>query len=218
MSDFALMRQNMVNGQILPENVTNSFVIDAFLKVPREKFVPRQLSRIAYMDAHFPLNAGRFLLRPATLGRLLEALNPTSSDRILYIASGTGYGPALLSQMGAHVIALDSEETLTQKAERVLQELNFPSVEVVFGPLEEGWEKEAPYEKMIIEGCIDVIPDPLVFQLKEGGEIVTLRQCNPRGMEAIKYVKRDGVFTEIPLFDAYAPRLEAFHQQKRFIF
>jgi protein-L-isoaspartate(D-aspartate) O-methyltransferase len=218
MSDFALMRQNMVNGQVLPENVINPIVIDAFLKVPREKFVPRQLSRIAYMDANFPLNAGRFLLRPATLGRLLEALNPKPSDRILYIASGTGYGPALISLMGAHVIALDSEETLTQKAERVLHELNFSSVEVVLGPLEEGWEKEAPYEKMMIEGCIETIPDPLVFQLKEGGEIVTLRQCKPRGMQAIKYVKSDGVFTEIPLFDAYAPRLEAFYHQKRFIF
>lgn len=218
MSDFALMRQNMVNGQILPENVTNSFVIDAFSKIPREKFVSRQLSRIAYMDAHFPLNADRFLLRPATLGRLLEALNPTPSDRILYVASGTGYGPALLSQIGAHVIALDSEETFTQKAERVLHELSFSSVEVVLGPLEEGWEKEAPYEKMIIEGCIEMIPDALVFQLQEGGEIVTLRQSKPRGMEAIKHVKRDGVFTEIPLFDAHAPRLEAFDQQKRFIF
>lgn len=218
MSDFALMRQNMVNGQILPENVTNPFVIEGFSKIPREKFVPRQLSRIAYMDAHFPLNAGRFLLRPATLGRLLDALNPTSSDKILYVASGTGYGPALLSLMGAHVIALDSEETLTQKAERVLHELNFSSIEIVLGPLEEGWEKEAPYDKMMIEGGIDIIPDALVFQLKEGGEIVTFRQRKPRGMEAIKYVKRDGVFTEIPLFDAYAPRLEAFHQQKRFIF
>ena len=57
--------------------------------------------------------------------------------------------------MGVQVIALDSEETLTQTAERILHELNCSSVEVVLGPLADGWEKEAPYEKMIIEGCID---------------------------------------------------------------
>ena len=218
MSDFAIMRQNMVKCQISPENVTNPFILDAFLNVPREKFVPRQLSHITYMDANFPFNFDRFLLRPATLARLLEALNPQPFDTILYIAAGTGYGPALLSQIGARVIALDSEESLTQKAERLVQDLKLSSVEIVLGPLTEGWEKEAPYDKVIIEGCVDVIPDSLTHQLKECGVMVTLKCRKQRGINAVKCVKKDGVLTEIPLFDAFAPRLKAFRKSKPFIF
>ena len=218
MSDFAVMRQNMVKGQVMPENVTNPFILDALLKVPRERFVPRQLSHIAYMDTNFPYNVDRFLLRPATLARLLQALNPRPFDTILYVAAGTGYGPALLSQIGVRIIALDSEESLTQKAERLSQDLNLSSIEVVLGPLTEGWEQEAPYDKVIIEGCIDVIPDSLMLQLKEGGVLVTLKHHKGRGMKAVKYVKKEGVFTEILLFDAFAPRLEAFRKRRLFIF
>jgi len=218
MTDFSIMRQNMVKGQVLPENVTNPVIIDAFLKVPRERFVPRQLAHIAYMDSNFSFKKDHCLLRPATLARLLEALNLVPSDTILYIAGSTGYGPALLSQMGVHVIALDSEEILTREAEHLLKGLNLSSVKVVLGPLTEGWEKEAPYDKMIIEGCIDFIPDSLVSQLKEGGIIVTLKRSKDHGMEAKKYVKKQKVLTEISLFDAFAPRLEAFRIRKEFVF
>ncbi len=218
MSDFAMMRQNMVKRQISPENVTNPFILNAFLNVPREKFVPRQLSHIAYMDSNFPFNFDRFLLRPATLARLLEALNPQPFDTILYIAAGTGYGPAVLSQIGVRVIAVDSEESLTQKAERLVQDLNLSSVEIILGPLAEGWEKEAPYDKVIIEGCVDFIPESLLFQLKEGGVMVTLKYRKDRGINAVKCVKQEGVFTEISLFDAFAPRLKAFRKSKPFIF
>lgn len=218
MSEFESMRQNMVKGQVLPENVTNPFILDALLNVPREKFVPRQLSHIAYMDANFPFTIDRFLLRPATLARLLEALNPQPLESILYVAAGTGYGPALLSQMGIRVISLDSEENLTQKAERLVQDLKLASVEVVLGPLTEGWAKEAPYDKVVIEGCVDLIPDSLRLQLKEGGVLVTLKHRKERGTYALKCVKQDDVFTEIPLFDAFAPRLKAFRKGKPFIF
>ncbi len=218
MFDFFIMRQNMVKGQILPENVTNPLLIDAFLKIPREKFVPRQLSHIAYMDTNFPFNIGRFLLRPATLAKLLNAVEPKPSDKILYVAAGTGYGPALLSQMVDHVVALDSEDILTQEAERHVEELNLSSINVVLGPLPDGWEKEAPYDKIIIEGCVERIPESLTLQLKERGVITTFKHCNNQGSKAIKYVKMGGVFTEITLFDAFAPRLEAFHGVKEFIF
>ncbi len=218
MSDFALMRQNMIKGQILPENITNPFILDAFLKIPREKFVPRQLSHIAYMDANFFFSSDRFLLRPATLAHLLEALAPKPYDCILYVAAGTGYGPALLSQTGARIIALDSEEILTQEAERLIQSLEISRVEIVLGSLREGWEKEAPYDKIIIEGCVDRIPESLILQLKDGGIMVTLKDQKERGTKAVKYVKEGATFTEISLFEAFAPRLKAFRKDKRFIF
>lgn len=218
MSDFFVMRQNMVKGQVIPENVTNPPLIDALFTIPREKFVPSQLARIAYMDGNFFLKKDRVLLRPATLARLLQALNPKSSDKILYIAGGTGYGPALLSQMAHHVIALDSEETLTQAAERLAEELKLSSIQSVLGPLEEGWEHGAPYDKIFIEGCVDFIPRKLASQLKEGGQFITIKSLEGKKRIAVKIDKNQGVFTEFFLFDAFAPRLKPFQAQKPFIF
>lgn len=218
MPDFTLMRQNMVKGQVLPENVTNPDLLEAFLNIPREKFVPRQLSHVAYMDANFPLTGNRFLLRPATLALLLETLNSKPSDSILYIASGTGYGPAVLGYMGVRVIALDSDENLTQDAERYIEDLNLSSVRVVLGDLKEGWESEAPYDKIMIEGCVDGIPDFLLKQVKEEGIVVTVKHHKAMGMKAVKFIKSEDSMTEIPLFDAFAPRLDAFCKHASFIF
>lgn len=218
MSDFILMRQNMVKGQILPEGVSHPLVQKAFLTVPKEIFVQRQLSHIAYIDENFPLNANRVLLRPATLAKLLQALNPSQGEKILYIACGSGYGPALLSHMGAQVLALESETSLSQEAERIIQELNLSSIEIVLGPLEEGWKAEAPYDKMFIEGSIEFIPETLAKQLKKGGIIATLKRTKEGSVKAFLYIKEEVTFTEICLFDAFAPLLKTFKKEKSFIF
>ncbi|HBG34449.1 MAG TPA: protein-L-isoaspartate O-methyltransferase [Holosporales bacterium] len=213
LSDFALMRQNMVKGQLLPEGITDLSLIKAFSNIPKEIFVPRQLSHVAYMDSNFPISGDRILLRPATLARLLQALNPSSMDKILYIAGGSGYGPALLSSMGATVVALESEEILSQEAERILKELNLTSINIVLGPLENGWAGDAPYSKIMIEGCIETLPDSLFQQLNEGGKIATVKET-----KGILYVKEDSTLTEMSLFDAFAPKLLVFKKQKPFIF
>lgn len=218
MSDFSIMRQNMVKRQIMPENVTHLSILDALLIVPRERFVPRQLSHIAYMDADFPFHVDRFLLRPATLARLLQALNPSRVESILYVGAGTGYGPALLSKIGVQVTTLECEEILTQEAERLAVELHLSLVDIVLGPLAEGWERKAPYDKILIEGCVEMIPEPLIAQLKEGGMIVTVKINKKRGTRAVKYLKKQGNLTEIPLFDAFAQRLKDFRKRPSFIF
>lgn len=218
MSDFPLMRENMVKNQVLPENVTHPSVLEALLHIPREQFVPRQFSRSAYMDANFTFSQGRVLLRPATLARLLEALNPKPSDHILYLAAGTGYGPALLGHIGSHVVALDEDEVLTREAENHLQNLGLSTVDVICGPLSEGWEKEAPYDKILIEGCVSFIPTPLINQLKERGILVTLRETLLGRMEAIKYIKNQGVLTGLPLFDAFGSRVRDLQKTKAFVF
>jgi protein-L-isoaspartate(D-aspartate) O-methyltransferase len=215
MSDFLKMRKNMVDGQLVPEYVTNASLIEAFRTIPREQFVPHQLKSIAYMDADFPLTKGRSLLRPSILGRLLEALDPQIDDNILYIAGGTGYGPALLGTIAHRVVALDEEEKFTQETERLADELHLPSIMVVLGRLEKGWEEEAPYQKILIEGCVDTIPTKLTAQLKDGGSLITLKHNQED--TAIRITKKQDILTENYLFDAFGPRLNAFRSEKIFI-
>ena len=219
MPDFIIMRQNMVKGQVAPENVNHSLLLQALSTLPREKFVPRQLVRMAYADAEFPIGKERFLLRPATLARLLQALDPQHSDRVLYIGGGTGYGPALLAPMVKHITALDADETLTQQTERRVNELGLSDrIQVVLGPLEEGWEVNAPYHKMVIEGGVESIPQKLLSQLKDGGRLVTIKHHPRKQSVAIKIDKKQKVTTENYLFDAFAPRLKPFQTQKAFVF
>jgi protein-L-isoaspartate(D-aspartate) O-methyltransferase len=92
MTDFALARRNMVDGQLRPNRVTNTSLLAAIGELPRERFLPEGLRSVAYADDDVPLGNGRFLMEPMVLARLLQALQPQPDDKALVVASGRGYG------------------------------------------------------------------------------------------------------------------------------
>ena len=99
MTDFALARRNMVDGQLRPNRVTNASLLAAVGELPRERFLPEGLRSVAYADDDVPLGNGRFLMEPMVLARLIQALQPQPDDKALVVASGRGYGAALLSRL-----------------------------------------------------------------------------------------------------------------------
>ena len=117
MTDFALARRNMVDGQLRPNRVTNAALLAAVSDLPRERFLPDGLRSVAYADDDVPLGNGRFLMEPMVLARLIQALQPQPEDKVLVVASGRGYGAALLSRLVKSVVAVESD-VVRRKASR----------------------------------------------------------------------------------------------------
>jgi protein-L-isoaspartate(D-aspartate) O-methyltransferase len=86
MTDFALARRNMVEGQLRPNRVTNTQLLTVVGTLPREKFLPDGLRSVAYSDEDVPLGGGRFLMEPMVLARLIQTLQPRETDRALVVA------------------------------------------------------------------------------------------------------------------------------------
>ena len=118
MTDYALARRNMIDGQLRPNRVNNAGLLAAIGELPRERFLPEGLSSVAYADEDVPLGSGRFLMEPMVLARLIQILQPKLRDRALVVASGRGYGAALLAQLVTAVVAVESDEALAAAAER----------------------------------------------------------------------------------------------------
>ena len=104
MTDFALARRNMVDGQLRPNRVTNAQLLAAIGDLPRERFLPEGLRSVAYADDDVPLGKGRFLMEPMVLARLIQTLQPLPEDKALVVASGRGYGAALLARLVKSVV------------------------------------------------------------------------------------------------------------------
>lgn len=218
MTDAAEMRELMVKCQIQPCDVTSNQIAEAFNSIPKEKFAPRQLKRIAYMDDEFPLPHGRFMLRPQTLAKMISTANPQSHDRVLHIGCGLGYGSAILSKLSNFVVGLESYTDLSQQAEEILEDVGVSSVEIVNGPLNQGWDEYSPYSLIVIEGRIEYLPHDIESQLQEGGRIVAIKQ-QPKGRsECVIIYKKQGVTTEVTQFDARCPYLEGFQSVQDFVF
>jgi protein-L-isoaspartate(D-aspartate) O-methyltransferase len=219
MTDFALARRNMVDGQLRPNRVTNTALLSAVSELPRERFLPEALRSIAYADDDVPLGGGRFLMEPMVLVRLIQALQPQAGDKALVVASGRGYGAALMSRLVKSVVAVESDASLGGPAEQTIKDLGIVNIKQTVAKLENGAAADAPFDAILIEGAVHEIPRAILDQLAEGGRLTTVRAA-PAGVlgAAELVVKKGGVASGRPLFDAGTPALPGFAPAPRFTF
>jgi len=169
----AEMRAAMIDSQLRTNDVVDPAVIAAMGAVAREAHVPAALASVAYMDRAIALGQGRALNAPLVTGRMLVAAAIRPGQRVLLVGSATGYTAALLAQLGAEVTAVEEAGELMAAAQAAATGDNIRWIE---GPLNAGAPDAAPFDRIIIEGAIETLPDTLVAQLADGGRLVAAQR------------------------------------------
>lgn len=219
MTDFALARRNMVDGQLRPNRVTNAQLLAVVGELPRERFLPDALKSVAYSDEDVPLGNGRYLMEPMILARLIQTLQADTKDTALVVASGRGYGAALLARLVKSVVAVEGDAGLAGSSDQTIKALGLENVTLVTGQPEAGVPQTGPYDVILIEGAVRQIPQAVLDQLAEGGRLVTVLAGAPGALGVAQLVvKEGGVTSGRPLFDAGTPVLPGFAPPARFTF
>lgn len=219
MTDFALARRNMVDGQLRPNRVTNAQLLAEIGSLPRERFLPEGLRSVAYSDEDVPLGNGRYLMEPMVLARLVQTLQPRETDRALVVASGRGYGAALLARLVKTVIAVESDPALAAAAQQVAKDLGLANIEQRIGQLEAGAADSGPYDVILIDGAVHQVPPAIVAQLVDGGRLATIVAGSPGALGTAQiFIKEGGAASGRPIFDAGTPSLPGFAPPPRFTF
>ena len=217
MSDYAKIRINMVDSQLRPNKVNDPALIDAFLSVPREAFVPDAHKGNAYVDEDLPLGGGRYLLEPMVIARLLQTAQIRPSDVVLEVGTGTGYGAALLARIAKSVVAIDSDPALLAQARANLAGLR--NVTLFEQKLEQGYAERAPYDVILVPGAVGEIGPALLDQLAEGGRLLTVIETRPGQLgEAVLIQRGPAGITRRRLFEAGVNSLPGFHPAPSFAF
>ena len=218
MIDYGAARLNMVEGQLRTNEVTDPALLDAFLSVPRERFVPEGLRGAAYVDDDIPLGGGRYLLEPLVLARLALLAEAGAADRVMLVGADTGYGAAILARVASSVVALESDPGLAKTARSLLGELGCRNVSVIEGPLERGHPGGAPYHAIIFGGAIAAVPRAIQDQLGEGGRIAAVVKSGAGVGQATKMTRIGHELSRRAMFDAATPMLPSFVPEPSFIF
>jgi protein-L-isoaspartate(D-aspartate) O-methyltransferase len=217
MPDYAVQRANMVASQILANGVTDSRLLDAFGAVPREAFVPAEKRCVAYADAPIELVHHRWLLEPRTFASMLRLSEIRPSDKVLDVGCATGYSTAVLARIAGKTIGLEEDADFVRIASETLRALGVAGASVVQGSLAEGCPSAAPYDVVIVNGAIEVLPQRLLGQLADGGRLVAVAQHDAAG-QVVLYLKEEGRAGRRFAFDASAPVLNGFREPAEFVF
>ena len=216
MTDYQTRRKTMVDTQIRPSDVTKFPIIEAFLSVPREKFVPDGKREAAYIGENFKLGQSRVILEPRTLAKLLDALDIRNDELVLDIGPGLGYSSAVISTMAEVVIAVEDDSSMAIEAEEILTEVGADNVVIQIGKLEDGAPEHGPYDVIILQGGVEKIPSSILKQLKNGGRVGAIFVEEGLGTAKIGFKLNDKINWRYS-FNAAAPVLPGFFKQKDFV-
>jgi len=214
MNNYTDRRTMMVDTQVRPSDVTKFPVIEAMLAVPREAYVPDPRRELAYLGENVDLGAGRVMLEPRTMGKMLDALDIQPDETVLDLGCGLGYSTALIAHLAEAVVAVEGAD-FADEAQGNLSARGVDNAAVIAGQLAEGVAKHGPYDVIIIEGGVEEVPAALTEQLKDAGRIAALFMTGGLGEMRVGQ-KHDGQLTWRFVFNAAAPVLDGFTKKTEF--
>ncbi len=172
LADWKSLCEKMVEDEIVNAGVKNVRVIDAVRRTPRHEFVPLPQRKYAYYDMALPIGEQQTISPPFVVAFMTEQLDPQPSDRVLEIGTGSGYQAAILSPLVKDVYSIEIVPELGHRAARTLKRLKYDNVHTKVGDGFLGWPEAAPFDKIIVTCSPEQVPQPLVDQLAEGGQMV----------------------------------------------
>lgn len=206
-SELAVARRNMVENQVRPWEVLDARVLDVLANLPREAFVPRAYTAVAYADVALPIGHDEVMLKPVIEGRILQALLPAAGEHVLEIGTGTGYFAACLAKLCAHVTSVEQRAEFAAAAHKNLQAQAIGNVDCVHADALAGYAPQAPFDAIAVTGAVAVLPPIFGKWLKPAGRLFVIRGTEPAMQAVLLQRAPDGGWTEDRLFETAAPYL-----------
>ena len=184
---FTAMRRDMIQHITLHAAVVRDHSGKAALdqrvmavmgEVARHEFVPHEYRGMAYEDHPLPIGYDKTVSQPFMVAFMTDLLEIEPHHRVLEIGTGLGYQAAVLSRLAETVYSIEIIEELHIEARRRLKGQGYGNIELRLGNGYGGWPEEAPFDAIIATAAPDLIPPPLLQQLKPGGKMVI-----PAGIE-----------------------------------
>lgn len=170
--DYMLLgaKKKLINT-LREKGINDEQVLAAFDKVDRHLFIDSFLWPKAYEDTALHIYCDQTISQPSTVAFQTMLLQLKPGEKVLEIGTGSGFQAAILGAMGTRVFTVERHLELFSKAKDLLSKIN-DRIILRFGDGFQGFEKYAPYDKIIVTCGAPEIPEALLRQLKPGGIMV----------------------------------------------
>ena len=216
--NFDVARDVMIKSQLRTWDVIDQRVLDLVARMPRQDYVPAAYRNIAYVDMNIPLGHGEVMMAPKLEARLLQELEIDPQDKILEIGTGSGYMTALLASLGRQVVSVEIRPEFTAEAAAKLAHHGVRNITLEVGDAALGWDRQKPYNVILITGSLPILPEAFRQSLAPGGRMIAIVGRAP-AMEVRRIRRLDAQsFQEDSLFETVLPPLINATEPPRFVF
>jgi protein-L-isoaspartate(D-aspartate) O-methyltransferase len=216
--NFDVVRDSMIKSQLRTWHVHDERVLDLIARMPRQDYMPAAFRNLAYADMNIPLGHGEVMMAPKLEARLVQELEINPTDKILEIGTGSGFMTALLAALGRHVVSVEIRPEFTTEAANKLAQHGVRNITLETGDGARGWDRQKPYDVILLTGSTPILPDAFQQNLAVGGRMIAIVGTAP-SMD-VKRIRRLGEhsFEEKSLFETVIPKLQNALEPARFVF
>lgn len=152
--------------------ITDTAVLSAVERVPRELFVPETFRDQAYENTALPIGYGQTLSQPLVVAAMVSALELTNRMKLLEVGTGSGYHASILAHLCRRVYTIERHRPLLAEAEHMFGELGLHNITTRAGDGMLGWPEQEPFDRISVTAASGEPPAALLDQLAVGGIMV----------------------------------------------
>ncbi|HEU4616828.1 MAG TPA: protein-L-isoaspartate O-methyltransferase [Gammaproteobacteria bacterium] len=209
-------RTQMLGQQIRAWEVFDARVLETLRETPRERFVPEEFRELAFADLEVPLAHGQCMMAPKVEGRLLQALQLESADRVLEVGTGSGYLTACLARLAGEVVTIDIFSDFVNQAEGRLAEHRITNVSFLTGDAL-SLARPAEFDAIAVTGSVPRVDEHFIRMLRPDGRLFIVVGRAPVMEARLVTMRANGKWTEESLFETVLTPLVNAEQPEPFV-
>jgi len=150
----------------------NEKIAKVMKETNREDFLPKEVKKFAFFDQPLPIGEGQTTSQPSLIAYILTKLDLKEGMNVMEVGGGCGFVSALISKLVGEgkVTTIERNKKLYEMMKKNLK--NYRNVELVCKDGTKGYEKNAPYDRILVSAAAKEMPEALFQQLKEGGRMI----------------------------------------------
>ncbi len=158
--------------ELRESGISNSDVLSALEKIPRDKFIPENYKNQAYENIALPIEDNQTISQPYVVAKMTELLEVKSNHKVLEIGTGSGYQCAILSKLARRIYTIERIKNLYYKSTKIFQQLQLTNIVSKYDDGNHGWAEQIPFDRIIFTAATEKISNKIFSHIKEGGIIV----------------------------------------------
>ena len=166
------VRKIRLTLELRESGISDSKVLSAIEKIPREIFIPENFRNQAYENIALPIGNDQTISQPYIVALMSQALELEKNHKVLELGTGSGYQSSILSLLVRRVYTIERIKSLLIKAEEKFNELKLTNIVTKFADGNLGWKEQIPFDRIIFTAATNKISSNFFNQISNNGIVV----------------------------------------------